>query len=442
MNGKILADINRRRMLQLGAGVTWTLIAPNLWMPMAAAAESVGTWPAGVTKDSVFVGITTPLTGTYSEAGKDELRGYQLAFEQINAGDAAAHEWGLKAPGVLGRKIRYGNTDSETKPNPAVQAQSRYISQDKAIMITGSVSSATAAALNKLAERERVLYMAGVTASNATTGKDCTRYGFRSQAPAYMLAQALAPTLVKELGNNKKVAYLVPDYTYGTSMFESMQDAVKSAGWTTVSKQLAPLGTTDFSSALINIANSDADIFVNITFGNDSISSSKQSKQFGVLSKMTLVVPNISPFQYENSGGEMAGVYGAIEWIWELGSRFPLSKAFTDTFAHKFGYKPKWPAEVAYTQSFMWALAVQRAGTFNPVKVIKALESDEKINSTLGPVYYTDYSHQLVRPVPVVRGKHKSEMKSADDQYQLLELVSGEQIVPPKGLFGCHLGSY
>lgn len=93
-------------------------------------------------------------------------------------------------------------------------------------------------------------------------------------------------------------------------------------------------------------------------------------------------------------------------------------------------------------QSFMWALAVQRAGTFDPVKVIKELEAGKKINSTFGPVHYAAYNHQLVRPVPIVRGKHKSEMKSADDQYELLGLVPGERIIPPKGLFGCHLGSY
>ena len=211
MNGRLLRDIDRRRLLQLGAGVTGALAVPGFWTADAEAASA----------DSVFVGITVPLTGTYSEAGKDELRGYQLAFEQINAGDAAAQAWGLKGKGLLGRTIRHGHADSQTKPNPAVQAQSKFISQDKAVMITGSVSSSTAAALNKLAQRERVLYMVGVSASNVTTGKDCTRHSFRSQAPAYMLAHALAPTLVKEFGKDKKVAYLVPDYTYGTSMAAS-----------------------------------------------------------------------------------------------------------------------------------------------------------------------------------------------------------------------------
>ena len=33
--------------------------------------------------------------------------------------------------------------------------------------------------MNKFAEREKVLYVTGISGSNDTTGKDCVRYGFR-----------------------------------------------------------------------------------------------------------------------------------------------------------------------------------------------------------------------------------------------------------------------
>ena len=438
-----LVKLDRRDLMQLGLGLAGGLAVTAALARNARAVETVGTFPAGVGKDSVFVGITVPLTGSYSQDGKDELRGYQLAIEQINAGDAPAQQWGVKGPGLLGRKIHYGYADSETKPNPAVQAQTRFITQNKAIMITGSVSSATAIALEKLAQREKVLNMVGASGSNATTGKDCQRYGFRSQASGYMAAKALAPVLVKELGSHVKAAYLVPDYTYGTSLFASMDLVTRKLGWQTVSKQLVPLGTTDFSSALINLANSGADVFVNIAFGNDSIASNKQAKQFGVIPKMKLVVPNISPFQYQESGDDiMQGVYGTLDFMWELQDRFPLAKTFVATFAAEHGYKPEWTAHIAYMQTFVWALAVQQAATFDPVTVIKTLESGMKVDSTLGQVYYAGFDHQMVRPVPVVKGKTKAAMTAADDYYQLVELVPGDQVMPPPGMFGCELGNY
>ena len=435
-------EFDRRSLMRMGFGLAGGAVAPAFFA-RGARAETIGTYPAGVGKDSVFVGITVPLTGSYSQDGKDELRGYQLAIEQINAGDQAARQWGLSGSGLLGKQVRYGYADSETKPNPAVQAQTRFITHDKAIMISGSVSSATAVALEKLAQREKVLNMVGASGSNATTGKDCQRYGFRSQPSAYMAAKALAPVLVKALGAHVKAAYLVPDYTYGTSLFASMDGATRKLGWQTVSKQLVPLGTTDFSSSLINIANSGADVFVNIAFGNDSIASNKQAKQFGVLPKMKLVVPNISPFQYQESGDDiMAGVYGTQDFIWQLEDRFPLAKTFVETFDAKFKYKPEWTAHIAYLQTYIWALAVSHAGSFSPVKVIKELESGRKFDSTVGEVHYLAYNHQLVRPVPVVVANTHAEMKSPDDYYRLIEMVPGEGLVPPPGMFGCKLGSY
>ena len=88
-------------------------------------------------------------------------------------------------------------------------------------MITGSVSSATAIAIEELAQREKVLNMVGLSGSNDTTGKNCQRYGFRSQPSAYMACKALAPVVAKAIGKNIKAAYLVPDYTYGHSVFNS-----------------------------------------------------------------------------------------------------------------------------------------------------------------------------------------------------------------------------
>src|SRR3546814_8140322 len=63
------------------------------------------------------------------------------------------------------------------------------------------------------------------------------------------------------------------------------------SGWQTVGDQMHPLGTKDYSSYLINIANSGADTLVVIDYGADAANSIKQAKQFGILDKMELVVP-------------------------------------------------------------------------------------------------------------------------------------------------------
>src|SRR3546814_11360634 len=110
-------------------------------------------------------------------------------------------------------------------------------------MMTGSVSSAEAVADNKLAEREKVIYLPGITGSNDTTGKDCVRYSFRECFYAETAAKAIAPVLIKNLGKNKKIAFLTPDYTYGHTVRPSMEEHLKAGGWTVATTQIPPLGT-------------------------------------------------------------------------------------------------------------------------------------------------------------------------------------------------------
>ncbi|MDQ2802804.1 MAG: substrate-binding protein [Pseudomonadota bacterium] len=438
----------RREALKLGAGLLGGAVGGGMLAggSSAAAAEQspIGTWPAGVAGSTAFIGITVPRTGTYAVQGEDLLKGYQLAIEHLNAGDELMRRVAPKVTtGLLGKQVTFGVADSEAKPNTAVQAQSRFISQNKAILMTGSCSSAVAVALNKLGQREKVIYLPGVSGSNDTTGKDCTRYSFRTCFYGQTAAAALSPVLLQALGKNKKVAYLTPDYTYGHTVQQSMQEYLKKGGWTTATNQVAPLGTSDFSSYLLNIGNSGADILVNIEWGNDGVESVKQASQFGLLKKQTLVVAYQVPMLAKEVGPELTqGVFSATDFWWTLQDQYPLAKLFVAAFEKKFGYKPDWSAQAGYMQISLWARMVSEAGTFYPPQLIKTYEQGQHMDSLVGDVWFRPEDHQLVRPVFIVRGKKPSEMKSPDDYWDMVETVPGKGIMQAPGAFGCKLGAY
>ena len=441
------AAISRRSLLKLGASLAGGVALPAAAINSAWAADPapVGSYPAGVQGSTVFVGICTPRTGTYAAQGEDEIKGYQLAIEHLNAGSELIKKISPKTTtGVLGKKVIFDIADSEAKPNTAVQAASAFISQKNAMMITGSVSSAVAVALNKVADREKVIYLPCISGSNDTTGKDCVRYSFRECFYAQTAAQAIAPVLVKTLGRGKKIAFLTPDYTYGHTVRESMETALsKLGGWTVATNQISPLGTTDFSSYLLNVSNSGADVVININFGRDAVLSIKQAKQFGILSKMTLVMPYNTPFLAEQVGEDvMDGVLAGTDYWWTIEDKYPLAKMFNDEFKKKFGANPEWGANAAYMQIAMWADAIERAGTFYPPDVIKSYERGVTVQSTVGPVHFRPEDHQLVRPVIILRGKAQSKMKSKDDYYDVVEIVEGGPLMQAPEAFGCKMGSY
>lgn len=440
-----LPNLSRRTLLQAGAGAAGGALLPAFSFPAFAAGDhpAIGTYPAGSSGSSVSIGAAVPRTGTYAVQGEDELKGMQLAVEHINQGHELIKKISPKTKkGVLGKEVKLLVADSAAKPNEAVQAQQRFITENKIILMTGSTSSAVAVALNKLAQREKVLYVSAISGSNDTTGKDCVRYGFRQNFFGQTAAAAIAPVMIKAFGKNKKAAYMTPDYTYGHTVTKSMQDALAAAGWTTVTNQVSPLGAPDFSSYLLNVANSGADVLINVNWGHDAVLSIQQAKQFGVLDKMKLVVPYQIPFLARETGGLMEGVYAATDYWWTIEDKYPLAKMFNEAFEKKFGYKPEWGAENGYISFAHWARMVEDTGNFYPPDIIKTWEKGTTIPSLVGDVHYRPEDHQCVRPVIIVKGKLKKDMKNKEDWYDVVEIVPGEGLMQKPDAFGCKLGDY
>src|SRR5512146_2357965 len=380
--------VSRRSLLQAGAGLAGGVLLPGgVIMPAFAADKPpIGTWPAGSQGNRVTIGASVPRTGAYAVQGEDELKGMQLAVEHINEGHELIKKIAPKVTkGVLGKQVNLVVADSGAKPNEAVQAQQRFINENKIVAMTGSTSSAVAVALNKFAEREKVLYLVAISGSNDTTGKDCARYSFRQCFYGETAANAIGPVLVKQFGRNKKAAFMTPDYTYGHTTTKSVNDYLtEKGGWKMVTNQVSPLGAPDFSSYLLNIANSGADVLINVNWGRDAVLSIQQAKRFGIFDKMKLAVPYQIPFLApEVGGGLLEGVYAATDFWWTLEDRYPLAKMFVESFERKYGYKPEWGAENAYVSFAHWARMVEEAGSFYPPDVIKAYEKGETIPSLL-----------------------------------------------------------
>jgi branched-chain amino acid transport system substrate-binding protein len=446
--------ISRRRLLRqavaTGAGVgalSAGISLPFGLTPAAFAADQppVGTWPAGSEGSTVTIGAAVPLTGSYAQAGADELKGWELAVEHLNEGNELIKKIAPKVTkGLLGKTVKLVSADSGAKPNNAVQIQQTFINDDKIVLMTGSTSSAVAVATNHFAQRERILYVAGISGSNDTTGKDCVRYGFRQDFYGQTAAAAIGPVLVKNFGKNKKAGFMTPDYTFGHTVTKSVNDYLtQNAGWTQVTDQVSPLGTQDFSQYLTNIANSGAEFLINVNWGRDAVLSTQQAHQFGIIPKMTLVIPYQIPFLAKEVGPEiMGGVLAATDFWWTLEDKYPLAKLFVQAFNKKYGYMPEWGAENSYNSIAAWARMVSEAGTFYPPDVIKQYEKGETFDSLVGPVHYRPEDHQCVRPVVIVRGKHPKDMKNPEDYWEVLEVVPGEPLMQKPDAFGCHLGDY
>src|SRR5277367_5625558 len=137
--------LNRERFLKTSGAAAVGAVAGVTGPHIAFGADysPIGTFPAGSSGDSVFVGLMCPLTGSYSADGEDLRRGYILALDNLNRGTGVMGQIPSLAgkKGLLGKKVTYKIADSETNPNTAVQHATEFITQNKAIMISGGVAT-------------------------------------------------------------------------------------------------------------------------------------------------------------------------------------------------------------------------------------------------------------------------------------------------------------
>lgn len=437
--------ITRRGLLQGTAMVGAGLAVPTIFTSQA--------WAAGYTNEpnggTVTLGFNVPQTGAYADEGADELRAYQLAVEHINGGGDGGMlntftSKALKGDGVNGKKVVFVTGDTQTKSDAARASAKRMIEKDGAIMITGGSSSGVAIAVQGLCQDAGVIFMAGLTHSNDTTGKDKRANGFRHFFNTEMSGAALGPVLKNAFGSKRAAYHLTADYTWGWSQEGSIKKYTEQLGWQTTAAVRTPLGAGDFSQYITPVLNSGADVLVLNHYGRDMVNSLTQAVQFGLRDKQVggkdfaIVVPLYSRLMAQGAGENVKGIFGSTNWHWSL--QDAGSKAFVKSFGTKYGFPPSQAAHTTYCQALLYADACQRAGTFRPSGVGKALEGFKFDGLGNGPTEYRAADHQCFKDVLVVKGKENPTSKF--DVLEVVEVTPRAQVEYPATMLGGELGPY
>ncbi len=428
------SNFTRRGLLKTSA-----VAGAGLAVPTIFTASSVSAFTNDPTDAStVTLGFNVPQSGPYADEGADELRAYELAVEHLNGGGDGGmmqtfSSKALQGNGIMGKKVEYVTGDTQTKSDAARASAKSMIEKDGVVLVTGGSSSGVAVAVQALCQEAGVIFMAGLTHSNDTTGKDRKANGFRHFFNSWMSGAALAPVLTKAYGTDRKAYHLTADYNWGYTTEEAVRNSTEALGWETVNAVKTPLTQTDFSSYITPVLQSDADVLVLNHYGNNMVNSLTNAVQFGLRDKMVngkkfeIVVPLYSELMARGAGKNVVGIFGSQNWDWKLqkvlGDRYVGTDAFVQSFGEKYGFPPSQAAHTCYVQTLLYADAVERAGSFAPCAVVEALEGFEFDGLGNGPTLYRAEDHQCFKDVVVVRGKENPE-----NEFDLVEIVEATPV--------------
>lgn len=435
--------LTRRRLLKSGVAGLFVGTAPTLLSTTASAAEYTNE-PAS---DRVVLGFTVARSGAFADEGADQLRGFELAVEHLNGtGDAGMlgtmQPSSLQGNGILGRRVEYVVGDTRARVDDARAEAERLIDEEGAVMISGGSSSGVAVAMQELCQQKGVMFMAGLTHSNDTTGQDATKNGFRHFINAQMSGTALSRFLVNQYGADRSVYYLTADYNWGYSNQAIISGALEPDGWNTVANVLTPLSQTDFSEYLEPVAASGADVLVLSMYGANLVNAMASVVASGLPdhvasgNQFVIAAPLITRLMARGLGQNGQHLYSTMNWHWSLDDAG--SEAFVASFGRKYGFPPSAAAHTCYVQTLQYADACERAGTFDPCLVISELEGHAFTGTGNGSAVYRASDHQCFKDVLI--GKGKPGPASDFDLLEVVGTVPASEITYPSNLFNASPG--
>ena len=386
--------------------------------------QPIGNYPKATSGPTITLGFNVPQTGAYAEEGKDELKAYQLAVQHLNGeGDGGMLSTmtpkALKGNGILGKKVAFVSGDTQTKADVARASAKQMIEKDGAIMITGGSSSAEAIAVQSLCQEMGIIFMAGLTHSNDTTGKDRRRYGFRHFFDAYMSGKALGPILAADYGKDRIAYHLTADYTWGWTQEESMKDATEAQGWKTVAAVRTPLG----APRLLAVHHAGAQLrrrrpdpqplrrrHGQLADPGGAVRSARQAGQRQAVRdrRAALLRADGAGRRRRDQGHLSAPPTGTGS------STTRRTKAFDQVVRPGLRHAAvAGGADLLRPGAALRQCRARRAGTFYPPAVIKALEGFEFDGMGNGPTEYRAADHQCFKDVLVVQRQGEARPTSS-----------------------------
>ena len=387
-------SVDRRQIIKGGAAAALAIASPALLR--GARAQS----------GPIKIGFPVPLTGAFGAEANDQVRAAQIAVKEFN-----------DAGGLDGRLAELLVRDDKLNPGEAATRTLELIEKDKVNFIVGALSAAVTLSINNVARERRIIYNSISQSDAINEAKDFGPTTFHEALNPHMTAGAVGRYVFPKHG--KKVAFLTADYAYGHEMVRSFKRAGEATGIEVVADIRHPIGASDYSAFLPQIAARRPDILCLCNFGRDQVVSVQQAAEFGLKRSTKLVAP-VLLFTSRKAGGDaFEGVVGGTSYYWGIEDKVPAAKAFNDKFRAAYnGALPSDYGALGYAGVRSVLEGAKAAKSLDTDKVVTAMEA-MRVNFYKGPQYFRKCDHQSVQSILIVESKHKDQ-KSPDDVFTVV----------------------
>lgn len=374
---------------------------------------------------NVKIGVLTDMSGTYADlAGAGSVLAAKLAIEDFG-------------PAAKGMKVDLVSADHQNKADIGSNITRRWIDTEGVDAIFDVPTSGVALAVNDLAaSKNKALFVSGA-AAEALTGKACKPTTVHWTYDTYPLSQGVAKAVVKQGGNTW--FFMTGDFSVGYALEEATANVVKSTGGQVLGTVRTPLGTTDYSSFLVQAQASKAKVIGLAITGNDLTTAIKQGAEFGIVesgqkwASMLIFLSDVHAMGLKSANGLLL----VTAFYWDLNDE---TRKFAKRFAESNnGRYPTMAHAGVYSSVLNYLQAVKRVGSGEDgAKVVTEMKKSEIDDKLFGKVRILP-NGRAIHDMYLAEVKKPSESKKAYDYYHIRATIPAKEAFRPLSDSGCSI---
>lgn len=373
-------------------------------------------------KDVIKVGILHSLSGTMAISETAVVEAEELAIEEINA-----------AGGVLGKQIVAVKEDGASDWITFAEKAEKLIDREEVTAIFGCWTSASRKEVLPIVEERNHMLWYPVQYE----GQECSENIFYTGATPN---QQIEPAVDWLLKNRSESFFLVgSDYVFPRTANEIIKEQLKANGGTTVGEEYLPIGNTDVTSTIEKIRQAlpNGGVIFNSLNGGSNSAFFKQLKDAGMSpDKYPVMSVSVAEEEVRQIGPEfLEGHYAAwnyfqtvesaanTKWVADFKARYGLDRVTSD------------PMEAAYIMVYLWAQAVEQAGT-TEIDAVRAAAYGQTLDAPGGLVTMQP-NHHLSKTVRIGRVRADGLFEIVFSTEEPVEPEPWNQYVPETKGYAC-----
>jgi branched-chain amino acid transport system substrate-binding protein len=296
------------------------------------------------------------LSGTGATSGTNFNDGVKLAVKEINA-----------AGGILGRKVEYSASDTQSQPQVAKALAVKAI-DDGAYIVMGPVFSGSI--LVSMAETKRAEIPNFTGGEAAAITQQGNPYIFRT---SFTQTTAM-PKVARYLADNLKAKTLAIIYTnndFGKGGRDVIMKAIEPYGIKVVADISTDPGQLDFSGAVLKAKQANADALFVYTNEEEAARALRELKKQGydkpIVGETVLTSQKVIELGGEAANGAVAHVGLTAD------APSPGIKAFAGKFQSEYKYKSDHNGLKGYTGMYIVKAVTEKVGKVDPKAFANAM---------------------------------------------------------------------